>query len=93
MEYQSNHHVGYSCKYHVVWCPKYRRRIFVHGVDDRLKDIIHQVAQEHTARVIEIEVMPDDGHLLVEVNAQYGIHELVKPLKGRSSQLLHQEFP
>ena len=93
MGYKSNHNVVYSCKYHVVWCPKYRRRVLVSGVDERLKDIIHQVAQEHDAEVIEMEVMPDHVHLLVEVDPQYGIHKLVKQLKGRSSRLLRQEFP
>lgn len=93
MGYKSNHNVVYSCKYHVVWCPKYRRRVLVRGVDERLKDIIYQVAQEHDAEVIEMEVMPDHVHLLVEVDPQYGIHKLVKQLKGRSSRLLRQEFP
>ena len=93
MGYKSNHNVVYSCKYHVVWCPKYRRHVLVRGVDERLQDIIHQVAQEHDAEVIEMEVMPDHVHLLVEVDPQYGIHKLVKQLKGRSSRLLRQEFP
>ncbi|NMP24099.1 IS200/IS605 family transposase [Sulfobacillus harzensis] len=93
MGYKSNHNVVYSCKYYVVWCPKYRRRVLVGGVDERLKDIIHQVAQEHDAEVIEMEVMPDHVHLLIEVDPQYGIHKLVKQLKGRSSRLLRQEFP
>jgi putative transposase len=93
MGYQSRHNVVYSCKYHVVWCPQYRRRVFVRGVDDRLKDIIHQVAQEHDAEVIEMEVMPDHVHLLVEVDPPYGIHKWVKQLKGRSSRILRQEFP
>ena len=93
MGYKSNHNVVYSCKYHVVWCPKYRRHVLVRGVDERLKDIIHQVAQEHDAEVIEMEVMSDHVHLLVKIDPQYGIHKLVKQLKGRSSRLLRQEFP
>lgn len=40
MEYKSNQNVVYSCKYHVVWCPKYRRKVLVGGVDERLKEII-----------------------------------------------------
>ena len=93
MDYKSNHNVVYSCKYHIVWCPKYRRRVLVRGVDERLKDMIRQVAQERGAEVIEMEVMPDHVHLRVEVDPQYGIHKLVKQLKGRSSRLLRQEFP
>ncbi len=43
MEYKSNNNVVYSCKYHVVWCPKYRRKVLVNGVDVRLKAIIEKV--------------------------------------------------
>ena len=93
MGYQSNHNVVYSCKYHVVWCPKYRRRVLVQGVDERLKGIIHQVAEERSVEVIEMEVMPDHVHLLVEVDPQYGIHKFVKQTKGQSSRILRQEFP
>jgi putative transposase len=93
MGYKSNHNVVYSCKYHVVWCPKYRRRVLVEGVDERLKGIIHQVAEERSVEVSEMEVMPDHVHLLVEVDPQYGLHKFVKQVKGRSSRLLRQEFP
>lgn len=62
-------------------------------VDNRLKDIIHQVVHEHHAEVIEMEVMPDHVHLLVEVDPQDGLHKLVKQLKGCSSRFLRQEFP
>jgi putative transposase len=59
----------------------------------RLKEIIHQTAQEFRAIVIELEVMPDQVHLLCEVDPQFGIHCLVRNLKGRSFRLLRQGFP
>ena len=90
---KTNRNVVYSCKYHVVWCPKYRRSVLVDGVDTRLKEIIHQTAAELQAEIVELEVMPDHVHLLCEVDPQFGIHRLVKRLKGRSSRLLRQEFP
>ncbi|MCY0893246.1 MAG: IS200/IS605 family transposase [Acidibacillus sp.] len=93
MAYKSNRNVVYSCKYHVVWCPKYRRSVLINGVDERLKDIILQTSQERQSEVIELEVMPDHVHLLIEVDPQYGIHRLVHLLKGRTSRLLRQEFP
>ena len=77
----------------MVWCPKYRRKALVNNVDMRLKEIIHQTAQEFRATVIELEVMPDHVHLLCEVDPQFGIHRLVRYLKGRSSRLLRQEYP
>lgn len=93
MRYKSNRNVVYSCKYHVVWCPKYRRRVLVNGVDERLKDIIREVCAEIHADLIEMEVMPDHVHLLVEVDPQYGIHRAVRLIKGRSSRLLRDEYP
>jgi putative transposase len=93
MGYKSNRNVIYSCKYHVVWCPKYRRPVLANGVDVRLKAIIAEVVAETESELIEAEVMPDHVHLLVEVDPQFGIHKLVKAIKGRSSRLLRQEFP
>jgi putative transposase len=92
-KFKSNRHVLYSCKYHVVFCPKYRREVLVGGVDKRLKEIIYQVAKELGCEVLELEVMPDHVHILCEVDPQFGIHKFVKRVKGRSSRLLRQEFP
>lgn len=93
MEYKSNLNVVYSCKYHVVWCPKYRRRVLTSEVEERLKTILREVAQERQAEIIELEVRPDHVHLLVEVDPQFGIHRLVRLMKGHSSHHLRQEFP
>lgn len=59
----------------------------------RLKEIIAEVVAEKGAWMIELETMPDHVHLLVEVDPQYGIHKLVKAIKGRSSRVLREEFP
>jgi putative transposase len=93
MEYKSNRNVVYSCKYHVVWCPKFRRPVLVDGVGERLKEILGDVVAETRSELLGIEVMPDHVHLLVEVDPQFGIHRFVKSAKGRSSRLLRQEFP
>jgi putative transposase len=91
--YKSNRNVYYLCKYHVVWCPKYRRKVLIQGVAERLKQIISEVCQEHQAEILSIEIMPDHVHLLVECDPQFGIHRLVRLMKGRSSRFLRQEFP
>ena len=92
MEYKNNRNVVYSCKYHVVWCPKYRRKVLVNGVDTRLKELIREVCEENRIEVIEMEIMPDHVHLLMEVDPQFGIHKAVKLIKGRTSRILRQEF-
>ena len=93
MKHKTNNNICYSCKYHIIWCPKYRRKVLVNGVDTRLKELILQVADEHYAEIIELEIMPDHVHILLEVDPQYGIHKFVKQMKGRSSRILRQEFP
>lgn len=90
---RSTSNVTFDCSFHVVWCPKYRRNVLTHPIDDRLKAIVSDVCNERQAHLTELEVMPDHVHLLVEVAPEYGIHRLVKQVKGRSSRLLRQEFP
>jgi putative transposase len=77
----------------VIWCPKYRRCVLVGPVDRRLKEIIAEVVAEFWGVVIEVETMPDDVHLVVEVPPQVAPSRLVQILKGRSSCLLRREFP
>lgn len=93
MEYKSSCNVVYSCKYHVVWCPKYRRKVLVGEIADRLRQLLVSTAEEVQAEVIEREVMPDHVHLLIEVNPQFGIHKAIKHIKGRTSFLLREKFP
>ena len=93
MKYKSNHNVVYSCKYHVVWCPKYRRSVLINGVDVRLKELIIETCKLLSVELIEMEVMPDHVHLLMEVDPQFGIHKAVKQIKGYSSKVLRSEFP
>lgn len=83
----------YSCKYHVVWCPKYRRKVLVDGVDERLKQLLRSQADLMNCEILEMEVMPDHVHLLIEVDPQFGINKVVKKLKGTTSRYLRQEFP
>jgi putative transposase len=92
-DYRSNNNVVYSCKYHVIWCPKYRRSVLLEPITERLKQIIMECVAGTTGEVIEMEVMPDHVHLLVQVDPQYGIHRLIKHIKGTSSRLLRSEFP
>jgi putative transposase len=67
--------------------------MLIEGIAERLKQIITEVCQEHQAEVFQVEVMPDHVHVLVECDPQFGIHRLVRLLKGRSSRFLPQEFP
>lgn len=92
VSYKSNNNIVYSCKYHVVWCPKYRRKVLVGDIEQRLKELIYEVAAEINVDIIEMEIMPDHVHLLMEVDPQFGIHRAVKTIKGKTSRVLRSEF-
>lgn len=91
--YKSNNNVVYSNKYHVVFCPKYRRPVLQNNIAQRLEEIIRQTCNELKVEIIAMEIMPDHVHLLLECDPQFGIHRVVKRLKGKSSRLLREEFP
>ena len=93
MTLRTNSNIAFQCAFHVVWCPKYRRRVLGGRIEERLKQLVREVIEEKGAWLVELEVMPDHVHLLVEVDPQFGIHKLVKAIKGRSSRVLRQEFP
>ena len=90
---ESNHNITFDCKYHVVFCPKYRRKVLINGVDARLKELLNSKARELRTDIVEMEVMPDHVHLLIQCDPQFGIHRVVKQLKGYTSHVLRQEFP
>lgn len=93
MQYRSTHKAVFSVEYHVIWCPKYRRRVLGGAAELRLKQIIGEVVAEFGGMVIEVETMPDHVHLLVELPPQVAVSKVVQILKGRSSRRLRQEFP
>jgi putative transposase len=90
--YKSNHNGLYSSQYPVVWCPTYRRGVLVGRIAKRCAQLIKQIALRYRAEIIALEIMPDQLHMLVEVDPQFGIHRLVKNIKGASSHALRQEF-
>lgn len=89
----NNSNIVYNCWYHVVFCPKYRRKVLMPPIDERLKVILAEQIERWGQELIEMEVMPDHVHLLVGCDPQFGIHRLVKLLKGYSSHTLREEFP
>jgi len=91
--YAQNAGAVFSLKYHVVWCPKYRRSVLVKPVDARLKALLRQKAEELNLTIHVMEVMPDHVHLFVEGGPTICVAEIVNGLKGFTSHALREEFP
>ncbi len=90
---RSNRNITYNCHYHVVFCPKYRRKVLLPPIDVRLKTLIQECVEKWEQEFVEVEVMPDHVHLVVGCDPQFGIHRLVKFTKGATAHHLRQEFP
>jgi putative transposase len=78
---------------HVVWCPKYRRRILGGRVAARLDEVMVEIADEHGWQIVAHEVMPDHVHLFVRVGPADAPASVVRAFKGRTARVLRQEFP
>lgn len=91
--YAKNAGAVFALRYHVVWCPKYRRQVLAEPIDKRLKELLHEVAQEHEWVIHALEVMPDHVHIFIEASPIHCVAEIVNRLKGRTSRMLRQEFP
>lgn len=92
-EYKTVSHLTFSCQYHVIFCPKYRRKVLIGDVEPRLKEVFREVAKKYDFTIIEMEVMPDHVHLLIDCNPRFGILNCVTKLKGTTSNRLREEFP
>lgn len=82
-----------NINYHIIWCPKYRRKVLVDGVDARLKEVLVQIAEESGCTIETMEIMPDHIHIFLKGTPTIPIHLIVKNLKGKSSRILRTEFP
>lgn len=91
--YTSNAHCVFNLGYHIVFCPKYRRKVLVNGVDERLKSLLSAKANELGITIENMEVMPDHVHLFIRSKPTYAVHFVINQLKGYSSVCLRNEFP
>ena len=91
-KYTSNSNCKFNISYHVVWIPKYRKRILIDSVETRLKEIITEKCNSLNLQLVAIECMPDHVHLFVKSNPNITVAYIVKMLKGYSSYILRKEF-
>ncbi|CAG1007833.1 hypothetical protein METP1_03508 [Methanosarcinales archaeon] len=93
MDYQHTQNKVYLINYHLIWCPKRRKKVLTGDIKTRLEQIINEVAEQKEIRILALEVMPDHIHIFVSSHPNILIHNLIKAFKRRSSNLLRKEFP
>lgn len=92
MTYDSTDGCVYRLGYHVIWCPKYRRRVLSNGVDDRLKELLYEKAAEQGWDIRALEVMPDHVHVFVFAPPKDSPARIAHQFKGYTSRVLRAEF-
>ena len=92
-EYHSNETTVFSCQYHVVFCPKFRRPVLEEPIGVRIKDIAPLYCESHGCKILDMEVMPDHVHLLIDIPPTYAPRNFITILKGFLAHELRKEFP
>jgi putative transposase len=90
--YKRNAGCIYNVKYHIVWCPKYRKEVLIGAVANRLKELLYEEAKALKIEIEAIEVMPDHVHIFVTGYPTAAIQHIVNQFKGYSSRKLRSEF-
>jgi putative transposase len=80
-KYHSDGRMIYSCQYHVVFCPKYRKKVLIDGVDKRLKELVIEKQEQYGYEVMEMEIMPDHVHLLLDIHPKNSVENIVNMIK------------
>jgi REP-associated tyrosine transposase len=91
--YARNAGAVFSLKYHLVWCPKYRRPVLVDRVEDRLKELVHEIADNRDMTIHALEVMPDHVHTFIETDPRWAPADVAGRFKAVTSRVLREEFP
>jgi putative transposase len=90
--YQNLSHSKWDCKYHVVFVPKYRRKVMFGEIRQSLGSIFHELARQKAYRIIEGHLMPDHVHMCIEIPPKYAVSSVIGFLKGKSAIAIARQF-
>jgi putative transposase len=93
MEYEHDNHNVHLIVYHIIFCPKRRRKILVGPIRERLQQITQEVATENKWKVLEVAIQPDHVHLFIRSNPHTLPTDIARLIKGRSAHVLREEYP
>ena len=85
-------HTTWNCKYHIVFAPKYRRKVFYAEKRLEIGAILRQLCKWKGVTILEAEVCPDHVHMLVEIPPKYSVSQFMGYLKGKSSLMIYEKW-
>ena len=85
-------HTSWNCKYHIVFAPKYRRKVFFEEKRLEIREILRKLCQWKGVEIVEGEVCPDHIHMLVTIPPKMSVSKFMGILKGKSSLMIFDQF-
>ena len=79
--------------YHLVWIPKYRKRVLQGKIADRIRDLLNECADLQRWKIEELNIQPDHIHILVQMKPDVSVSRMVQLFKGMTSKIVREEFP
>ena len=92
MSYESLSHSKWDCKYHVVFVPKYRKKVLYGKIRKFLGPVFHELAQQRRSKILEGHMVQDHVHMLIQIPPKYSVSEVVGYLKGKSAIAVARQF-
>ena len=91
--YWTGAHTKHKLRYHLVWVPKYRKRVLIGKLARRLEELLYQASEVNCWSIEELSICRDHIHMLIQVRPVKALSHVVQLLKGGTSRVLRQEFP
>ena len=85
-------HTKWNCKYHIMFAPKYRRKVFYYEKRKAIGEILRKWCEWKGVNILKAEVCPDHVHMLVEIPRKMSVSSFMGYLKGKSSTMLYEQF-
>ena len=92
-QYWKGEHTRHRLQYHIVWIPKYRKRILRGKIADRVKELLYECCRVNRWWIDKINIQTDHVHVLIQIKPDKSVAEVVQIMKGGSSRILRKEFP
>jgi putative transposase len=92
-KYWSGAHTKHKMLYHIVWIPKYRKRVLVGSIANRIKELIEECAEVNRWRIDELNIQQDHVHMLIQLRPDLSVSKIIQLFKGKSSYIIRKEFP
>jgi putative transposase len=92
-KYWTGAHTKHRLKYHLVWIPKYRKRVLRGKIAKTIREMFYECAQIHTWTIEELNIRLDHVHMLVQISPDISLSKVLQYFKGGSSKIIRKEYP